>query len=154
MSNCEMCGLRPASVRAEVEGTELQVCKSCARYGKFLGGFKKDYGIRNDAPVEKKGKKEGPLELIVPDFSRRIREKRESLGMKQEEFAKHLSEKESIIHKIETGTFEPSLEMARNLEKKLGIKLVEEYKEEFKKTAKSEREVITLGDFIKIKKKD
>ena len=54
-----------------------------------------------------------------------IRNKRDELGLKQEDFAKMLNEKESIIHKLETGEFKPSLKLAKKLEKKFGLKLIE-----------------------------
>ena len=42
------------------------------------------------------------------DFPGLIRDKREKLGLKQEEFAKYLAVKESVIHKIESGSYVPS----------------------------------------------
>ena len=67
--------------------------------------------------------------------------------------AKKIAEKESTLHKIEVGTITPTLERARKLEKMLGLKLVEELKEEPIEKQK-DSSVMTLGDLIKIKKKD
>ena len=77
------------------------------------------------------------------------------MSMTQKQFAKHTNLKESIIHKIETGSFEPSLKMARKLEKVLKVKLIEEKEEEVeikpKSNEKPSSEGMTLGDFIKVR---
>ena len=39
------------------------------------------------------------------------------MSMTQKQFAKYINLKESMLHKIETGSFEPPLDMAKKLEK-------------------------------------
>ena len=77
------------------------------------------------------------------------------MGLKQEDFANKINEKVSLIHHIETGRHEPSIELTRKLERFLRIKLIVEH-EETHDTAKKEGrpESFTLGDFIKIKKQN
>jgi putative transcription factor len=75
------------------------------------------------------------------------------LGIKQEDAAKKLSEKVSILHNLETGRREPSIPLARKLENFYGIKLIEVSKEEKIEKSKSNSEEITLGDVITIKKR-
>ena len=72
--------------------------------------------------------------------------------MKQEELAKKINEKESRLHKIESGHFTPSLRLARKLEKFLKITLVEQVAEDTSPLEKSKSESLTLGDFIKVRK--
>ena len=91
--------------------------------------------------------------MVVDDFAEKIRIKREKLGLKQEDFAKKIGEKESVVHKLETGEFEPSLELAKKLEKVLNIKLIEEYEEEHKATTKATSIITTIGDLVKIRKR-
>jgi len=69
------------------------------------------------------------------------------MGLTQEQLAKKLKEKLSVIKKIENG-WEPSLTLIRKLEKFFSIKLTEELKEEAfeRKTRKD----ITIGDVIEI----
>ena len=77
------------------------------------------------------------------------------MGLKQEDLAKEIAEKESVIHWLETGRHEPSLELARKLEKFLGIRLIDEAEEGTGGgiiSAESKGKY-TLGDFIKIKKR-
>ena len=125
MSACEMCGKEVPLFKALIEGTELKVCKECASHGKIL-----------QRPVfvqkEKKKKKEEPqeeeketIEMLVEDYSQKVKDTRQRLGLKQEELAKKLKEKESIIQKIETANFKPNLKLAKKLERFLKIKLVQ-----------------------------
>lgn len=139
--------------RARIEGTILNVCKNCASYGKIVEAVKSKGEV-----IEIKKKTEKPpepeiIETLVEDFPQRIKNKREKLGLKQEEFAKKINEKESIIQKIESGHFTPSLKLAKKLERFLEIKLIEEI-EDVKGMAipKGSSESFTLGDFVRYKK--
>ncbi len=151
---CDLCGAETENIfRTIVEGTELNVCKDCSKYGKVIEKrvirVKEDVKKELTKPVEPEKE---IIQVIVPDFAQRIKKKRESLGLKQKEFAKKISEKESLIHNMETGSFKPSISLARKLEKFLKIKLIEEYEEEHKKGSKTKTEGFTVGDLIKIKK--
>jgi len=64
-------------------------------------------------------------EEIVEDYAKIIRAARERAGLPLSVVAERISEKESYIHAIEGGRLGPTLEVARKLEKELGIKLVE-----------------------------
>ena len=149
---CDLCGAKTENLfRAIVEGTELNVCKDCAKYGKIIE--KKPVKVEEKRQFTKPTEPEKEIiQVIVPDFAQRIKNKRESLGLKQKEFAKKISEKESLIHNLETGSFEPSISLARKLEKFLKIKLIEKYEEEHKKETPIEPEGLTIGDLIKVKK--
>ena len=72
------------------------------------------------------------------------------MGLKQKEFAKFLAERESLIHKMESGTYTPSIELARKLERQLGISLVEQKEVKTQKLEKKASK-FTIGDIIKIK---
>ena len=77
------------------------------------------------------------------------------MGLKQKELAKMLAEKESVIHKLESGNIEPSLNLARKLERQLRIKIIEQHElgKEDNHKYKSKRTVLTIGDLISVKKK-
>ena len=93
------------------------------------------------------------MEMVVNDYAERIRKKREHLRLKQEEFAKKMNEKESLIQKIESGHFEPSINLAKKIGRFLKIRLVEDYKESHEKQTKTKTNSFTIGDLIKIGKK-
>ncbi len=147
--NCDLCGkIDEKLTRALIEGIELNVCSSCSKFGKVIGTIKKDSAkqIKKEIPKEEK------IELVVENYANIIRKKRESMGLTQKDFANKINEKETTIHKIETGALTPPLPLARKLEKALGVRLLEEY-EERHETSKGKRIVgFTLGDFIKVKK--
>ncbi|MBW2988150.1 multiprotein-bridging factor 1 family protein, partial [Candidatus Woesearchaeota archaeon] len=132
------------------------VCKECSGYGVVLGKAKPQTpNIPKQVETPRSAEEPEKIETIVPDFAQIIRKKREQMGLKQEEFAKRINEKESLIHKIETGTFTPSIKLARKIERFLHVKLVQEEVVAarpvgFKKT---EASGLTLGDAIKIRKK-
>jgi putative transcription factor len=146
---CEMCGSETKTVFALVEGVELRVCQKCASFGKLVSKprFSRKEPVK---PAKPKQKEKEIIEVIVPDYSTLIRVKREKMGLKQTEIAKFLSEKESIIHKMESGSYVPSIELAKKLEKQLGIKLIEE-KEIEPQNTKASSNIYTIGDMIKVK---
>jgi putative transcription factor len=156
-----MCGSRGILYKTDIEGTQLNVCKECAKYGKVV---KKTFDP-NITKKELKDKKKGYInvekneekeiiEIIVEDYSKLIKDKREKLGLKQNELALKISEKESLIQNIERGNITPSIELAKKLERFLKIKLVEEYEEEISsKRIKHKNMELTIGDIINIKNK-
>jgi putative transcription factor len=151
---CDLCGAEEKNLfNAIVEGTELNVCRNCARYGKIVEkkvvSAEQTNNIRQIRPKEPEKQ---TIDVIVPDFAEKIKKKREQLGIKQKDFAKKLSLKESLVHNLETGSFEPSIDIARKIERFLKINLVEEYEENKTKAVKQDSGEITIGDLIKIKK--
>jgi len=149
-----MCGKEDRLFKTEIEGTELNVCKVCSRYGKIIAP------VRVEVKEEKKPKKviEKVKEIkkdvtfaIVDDYANIIKKAREKLGIKQEDFAKKISEKESLVHKIETGHFEPSIGLAMKIERFLKIKLIEQYEESHINKKEVESDGFTIGDILKTK---
>lgn len=147
-----MCGTEAQIYRTKIEDTFLNVCSKCAAHGEVVEKVK-------EKEEEKKKEKEiisrpEIIQIINKNYAYVVKNAREKTGMKQKELAQKIAEKESVIHKIESGHFEPNIKLARKLEKFLNITLVEQHKEEnknqFKKTTGEE---FTLGDMIKIKKR-
>jgi len=152
--NCDMCGKGTDEVYAAlVEGTEMHLCNGCSKYGKVLRGIKQQ-PKKEKKPKIIVQKPEEPeiIQSIVEDYSLIIKRAREKMKLSQKDFAKMLSEKESLIHNLETGKMEPSIKTAQKLEKSLGVKLIEEIEE--RKGADSGRKGnpggFTIGDMIKL----
>ena len=144
---CDLCGKEGILFKALVEKTELTVCEKCGSYGKILRK------VVPEIPKPKKliPKKPEVVEHIVQDYAGKIRQAREKLELTQEEFAKKIAEKESIVHKLESGSFEPSIPLAKKLEKMLHIKLVEAIEEETVNITKGKTTGLTIGDMLKFK---
>ena len=146
MPACEMCGVEKKLLSVLIEGVELKVCKKCSSVGQVV---KKPVLKKKLVVMEKKPERE-IIQVIREDYPKIIREKRERLGLKQKEFAKFLAERESLIHKIESGSYTPSLDMARKMERQLSIKLVEHKQIEPQKL-QTKTEKLTIGDMINVK---
>ena len=158
MPSCDICGKEAELYKTIIEGTEMNVCKPCARFGKIINKIKEvkeeQKKIKKEFPERKKTTSDKEIiQVVVPDYAQRIKKRREELGLKQEELAKKIAEKISLIHHIESGEFEPNINLARKLEKFLKMKLVEQ--EEVSKDIhfKTSPDQLTVGDFIKVKKK-
>lgn len=145
MARCDLCGTEDQLMKAIIEGAKVNVCKNCASFGKVL---EKPQPVFKEKPKENKIEQ---VEMLVPGFNKIIRQKREALGLSQKDFAAKISEKESFLHKMETGELSPSIETAKKLERILNIRLVESYAEESSSAKEKKSEGLTIGDMIKLK---
>jgi putative transcription factor len=128
MVDCEMCGKKDIKpIKVKLEGSIMMVCSSCARFGERLSDPKTR--INNFTSHRRKTSRTDPdaNKFIVKNFAELIKNARESRNLKQEFVAKSLNEKESLIHKVESGHLKPSFRLARKLERFFRIKLIEEY---------------------------
>ncbi|MEM0202619.1 MAG: multiprotein bridging factor aMBF1 [Archaeoglobaceae archaeon] len=152
--NCEICGkeIKAPGYRIAVEGTELTVCASCKKYGSESIQTAKQGSARR--VVLKKKKPQTKIEFkeeLVENFNQIIRIEREKRGWSQEQLAKKIQEKESVIKKIENAEITPEPEVVEKLEKLFGIKLRESVPDV--KAPKAQRLTTTLGDVAMVKKK-
>ena len=145
MAVCEMCGRDTQLFSALVEGTRLNVCATCGKFGKMLKMPERFV----KAPVQKAPE---VIEVVVSDYAQKIGRAREKSGMTQKDFAHSLNEKESVVQKLEAGSFSPPISMAKKLEKMLKIKLVEVEEEEKAEPQKKGSGPVTIGDLINVKK--
>ena len=150
--NCDLCGKTTESLaKAVIEGVKLDVCTECSKFGKVIA-IKRPSAKEQIKQIAKQQEKEERLELLVENYGEIIKKKREAIGLTQKEFASRINEKESTMHKIESGALEPSLHLAKKLEKALGIKLIEQHEEKYESLKKNRIEGFTLGDFINVRK--
>lgn len=165
---CEVCGRKiyGKSYRVMIEGAKLTVCGKCAKLGTIIWDETKPKTsmLSAKAPTRRltsktKSKKlqaavESGLEL-VEDFDAKIRRARRKLGLSHKELGRKISEKVSVLKKIETGKMTPDNRLATKLEHTLKIKLLVQVSEEKVPKAKIKpvsRE-LTLGDLIQLDKK-
>ncbi len=152
--NCELCGKQADLKEVLVEGTRMRLCASCAHYGKVLEAPARP--ARRSVPSVPRSYSPEParnnlVQALVDDFSNRIKRRRESMGLKQEELAKRINIKASLLHSIESGKFKPSIELARVLEKALRVQLVEQQEQESASFQGTTSEGMTIGDLLKKK---
>ncbi|MDP7116512.1 MAG: multiprotein bridging factor aMBF1 [Candidatus Woesearchaeota archaeon] len=147
---CDMCGKEAELFITEVEGTELQVCKDCSGFGSVKRKISTKPAF--ERKILPKQVKPEIIEVINPEYASMVKKKRESLSISQENFAKKINEKVSLIHHIETGKTEPSIALAKKLERFLNISLVKQDEQIPVHIEKSSSEAMTIGDMIKVKK--
>ena len=154
MSNCDMCGQDKTLVYAFIEGTQLKVCDACSKYGKVSRvqappKLSRKQRRTSSVPVQEKVE---IVEIVTAGYSKILRRARENLRLTQKEFARRVNLKESIIHKMETGSFEPSLIIAKQLQSMLKIRLIEQVEEtnsSLPNTKADDSKGFTISDFIK-----
>jgi uncharacterized protein (TIGR00270 family) len=149
---CDLCGKEAALVLAEIEGSRVRACPSCAAYGKVVGQVV--------APPKRplKGSAPGPLKasnthketilMVRPDAGALIKAAREKRNLPQADLARLLNEKASVIHNVETGHGTLSLDLARKFERALRVRLVESYTEDGSATGAKDAEGLTIGDLL------
>ncbi len=172
---CEMCG-RPVERRLSkivfIEGAKLVLCPACyAKVGKrtidaeireYAPSLKRRMMPQSTAPASRKPLPRRPKNAdldnyeVVPDFAARVRTARERLGWSQRALAEAVKESENVIKRIESGRLVPSIDLARRLEKVLGIRLLEPVVESeslFTVQPQQKMRELTLGDIVRIRKK-
>jgi putative transcription factor len=93
---------------------------------------------------------------VVEDYAERVRAARQRLGMSQKELAMKVRVSENVIKRIEAGTLVPTIDLARRLERVLGVKLLEpvveeEYASTTRRSKGKEEFYLTLGDIAEIR---
>lgn len=143
---CEMCGKETELFLVSIENTRLNVCKDCSSFGKIIEKVVQEE-VEKPVKIFKSNRKD--LEFVVPDYSVRIRNARGKMDLSQKDFAQKLNERESIIHKLESGGIVPELSLAKKIERFCSIKLIDI--EEFKigSGVKAESGGLTVGDLLK-----
>lgn len=157
---CEICGteISGAPQRIVIDGSALEVCRSCARFGKQEDKWsavpKKMVPVERAFSVSRPKPRDHFKDLVelVPDFGRKIRVAREGLGLSLEELAERIKEKAPLLKKIEREDISPEDEIRKKLEKELKIKLSDQASETRVKSGGSGRG-LTLGDIASIKRK-
>lgn len=160
---CEVCGcrIRGAPYRAMIEGAKLTVCNKCVKLGSIFWEAKSEPRLKKVvkrlrqpmlAAKKKPVKLQETLEL-VEDFSSRVRQAREQLGLSQEDLGRKINEKVSLLRKIESGKMTPDHRLAEKLEHALKIKLLVPFSEpKVSPKVLSRPPEVTLGDIVDVKK--
>jgi len=160
---CEICGTeipgRPKKV--VIDGSELQVCERCARFGEAVDKFTpvprkiapSERAFRTPKPKPRSRRDEfREMAELVPDYGKVVRAAREKSGLTPEKLGRKINEKSSLIKKIERHEIVPEDAVRKKLEKELDIKLVDQVGgEEWKPSGGGKG--LTLGDIASIKKR-
>ncbi len=127
-----------------IDDTQFDVCETCSSLGKKLEvkdsreeipkrSFERDF--TSQPQFEKRFPSKTPpnypqqkleASTLIEEFGKKIMQARQRKGLKLEELAKNIFEKESVVQRIEAEKFTPSDKVIRKLEKELEINLREE----------------------------
>ncbi len=171
MSTCEICGKRATRLsKVSVEGAVLTVCENCRELGEV---------VREAAPPRKptevqrisargagarvrigvglpsvKGTGGFAETELVRNYGQVVKRAREGLGLSHHVLGLKISEKASVIQKIEAGKLVPDDVLAGKLEHALKIKLLVKPSTPVVEVPKEAKpRVLTLGDIVKVKDK-
>jgi len=160
---CPICGsiIWGKGQRVLLEGAKITVCNNCAQHGIKIQKpsnstrIKKSYQKPQRKQVVKKDIVD-ELE-IIPNYAKKIRSKRNSLGLSQDQFAQKLNEKPSLLRRIEAGKAEPTIKLAKKIEDVYKLKLLK-ISDEIETNAQDTKYMkkstgTSLGDIAFIKKK-
>lgn len=168
---CDVCGepIEGEPVIIEIDGAVLTLCQKCAR--KYIG-VKGVRVIKGPTQIQvpqqgvtaiKQESKRGTVFRVkrtsvnvdkyevVDNYAELIKEARESLGMSRDILAKVVGIKESVLKRIEDGQLTPDIELARKLEKVLGINLIKESEDVNVEIKTPTNKGLTIGDVITIR---
>ncbi|MEM0217217.1 MAG: multiprotein bridging factor aMBF1 [Candidatus Nezhaarchaeales archaeon] len=150
---CELCGkpIIGKPMKAWIEGAQLTVCYRCSRYGSAVKPAAQRATL-HQLPKRKEVRTELENIVLVDKYNVLIRQARESMGLTQEDLARLIGEKESVIRRLESGRMIPSLELAKKLERLLKIKLYEEARQE-QDVPRPQNFELTLGDVAIIRER-
>jgi putative transcription factor len=143
MKTCELCGKSTDKLyKVYIEGTILSVCKDCLKYGKLVD--------ENESVIkENKLKiKEIVGEVIDENYNKILIKYREEHKLRQEDMAKLLGIKESLYKSIENKKIIPDINLAKKIEKTLGIKITKKEVLTEKINNKDNKNYITVGDIL------
>jgi putative transcription factor len=147
----------------QIEGTTLRVCKDCSKFGDQAkqGAKEQPSKIIIQSRLENRERRMKSKDVyesetvneLADDYPERIRHAREQHGWNQEELAQKMSEKHSLVQKVERGDIKPDDVLVKKFEKTLGVSLMEKVS-----LIKPEKKAVTgkgmtLEDFIKTSKK-
>jgi len=162
---CEVCGRRIIGppFRAMIEGAKMLVCNDCSKLGSVYWEAKNEPRLKKVAKRLSKPmlppRKQPPLSVaenleLIDNLGIKVRQAREKMGLNHEDLGKKISEKVSVLRKIESGKMTPDNLLAEKLQHALRIKLlvpVSEPKVPSKALA-SRPASPTLGDILQVRK--
>ena len=158
---CEMCGKEvPLTKTVVVEGSRLNVCPNCARFGEDYRSNQSGAPISSsviDQRLEKRNRRMQTKDIyagtssveLIDDYGGAIREAREAKGMDLEQFSASILEKKGTIAKIEANALVPDDKIIKKIEKALGIKLTETVQSGVVVGGGNNNKKMTLENFIK-----
>jgi putative transcription factor len=123
MEDCELCGKKTDAANViDVEGVEFRVCQKCTVGKKVVYKHQMHDNARKRNPIALST--EEPY-IVVQNYGEVIRKGREKLDLPLKVVAEMISEKHSLLLRVEENKMKPTPALVIKLEKFLGISLME-----------------------------
>lgn len=106
-----------------VDGSILEVCNSCANLGEEVKEIPRNKLKPRPRMMTHTQKIDLEEMEIVPDYALTIKRAREKMGLSQDDLARRVNEKASVISLIESSKMKPSIFIGQKLERALKIDL-------------------------------
>jgi len=144
----------------------MMVCPSCARFGVEHVGAEGEVTGRSRVvdSLQRRAARSRERDVfaemgteLAADYGERIRKARQRKGLTVEDLAKKLNEKATFLSKVELGQQRPSDDLAKRLERELGITLREAPEATAASPPPGGKKAggpVTLGDLLKEKLSD
>jgi len=158
---CEMCGTEvPRTKLVKVDSAALQVCPRCEKFGTsevvktkqgdvVMPSVAERLETRHRRRTERDVYTSGDEKELALDYAEKVKTARRAKGMTQDELAKFINEKKSVIVKIEAGEMRPDDKLVKKLERALETPLREKLEFEIDTEKRAFNQGMTLGDFVK-----
>jgi putative transcription factor len=166
--NCEVCGstIYGPPKRIVIESSRLLVCSRCSSLGqpdprreeRIVSSTRQAAGPLSSTRTVKPTSTRLPAEVeeleIADDFPDLVKRAREKSKMSQQDLARMVKERLSIIQKIELGKMTPDLRLTHALEHVLKVRLLQPRSEPEAPADRSGGPRLTISDVVQYRKKD
>ncbi|MFO1534157.1 MAG: multiprotein bridging factor aMBF1 [Thermoplasmatota archaeon] len=161
MAECEMCGKKVGTRRYMVEGTVMNLGLECAKYGTPMDApapagsqAAVQQGLERRAQrMTSRSVYEQEQWVVVDDYGPRIHKAREAKGLSHEQLGNKVQARVPELKHIEAGKLRPGDDLAKKLEKELGITLMEKVEGPPPAVAGTKKPAagagLTIGDLLK-----
>lgn len=155
MQYCDICGapIEGQPYVIKLDNAVLHVCRRCAA---SYGAVSVQQPQRRVEPprrvsVQQPRRAQVDRYEVVEEYAEVIKRARESLGLTREALASYIGVKESVLRRIESGQLVPDVQLARKLEKALGVKLLVPAQQAEAAGGPPAKKELTLGDVAEVR---
>lgn len=156
MQYCDICGapIEGQPYVIKLDNAVLHVCKRCATsYGAAPASQQPQR--RAEPPrrpvAQRPQRTQADRYEVIEEYAEVIRRARESLGISREALASYIGVKESVLRRVESGQLVPDVQLARKLERALGVKLLVPAQQGEAAGSAPPRKELTLGDVAEVR---
>ncbi|MFP3200178.1 MAG: multiprotein bridging factor aMBF1 [Thermoproteus sp.] len=156
MLYCDICGapIEGQPYVVKLDNAVLHVCRRCAASYGAVSATEPQTQRRAAPPPPRRmsaARRSADRYEVVEEYAEVIKRARESMGLSREALASYIGVKESVLRRVESGQLVPDVQLARKLEKALGVKLLVPAQQGEADAGAPARKELTLGDVAEVR---